>query len=502
MTLISRIAGLARDSSFAWLIGAGLTAAPDAFYVAFRIPNFLRRVFGEGALSQAFIPVFAEYRARSQDDAKQFVDHVAGVLSVALFVVTLVGVIAAPLLILVLAPGFAADAHKYELTVTMLRIVFPFIFFISLVALAAGILNTYGRFGAAAFTPVLMNLCLIAAAVWVAPRLDEPVIGLAWGVFAAGVVQLLFQIPFLRRIGMLPRPRFSFRDEGVRRVMRLMVPGIFGVSVAQINLVVNMVLASFLVTGSVSWLYFADRIMEFPVGVFGVALSTVILPQLAHTHVNATREDFSHLLDMGLRWALIISVPASVALMLLAGPASATLFHFGRFGDDDVRMTASALVVFSAGLIPFILIRILAPGFYARQDTKTPMRVGIYALVVNIIMCLLLIFPLKHVGLAAATSIAAFVNAGWLYRLLRQQGIYLPAPGWGTFFARIAFATTAMGALLYWGSGELEWWLAADWWERILRLLVWCVVGAAVYGAALLATGMRPGHLKLKRQVS
>ncbi len=503
MTLVSRITGLIRDMLFASLIGAGISAAADAFYVAFRIPNFLRRIFGEGALSQAFVPVFAEYRARATvAGVRDFLDHMTGILALVLFVVTAIGVIAAPLLVAVLAPGFLADAGKYELTVVMLRIMFPYLLFISLVALAAGVLNTYGRFGAAAFTPVLLNLSLIGVALWLAPRLEEPVIGLAWGVFIAGVVQLLFQLPFLQRLGLLPRPRFGVVHEGVKRVVRLMLPAIFGVSVAQVNLLVNTLLASFLVTGSVSWLYYADRLMEFPLGVFGIALATVILPNLSEKHARASAEEFSHLLDWSLRWVVIIGIPASVALMLLAGPMLATLFHFGAFGAHDVRMSAQALTAFASGLIGFIAVKVLAPGFYARQDTKTPMRIGVIALGANIALSLALVYPLAHTGLALAISVAAFVNAGLLFEGLRRRQVYRSLPGWPVFFTRVVFATAVMAGVIFWGTSGLETWLAAAPLARAARLALWIVAGIIVYGAVLFLAGMRPNHLKLRKSVS
>jgi putative peptidoglycan lipid II flippase len=499
MTLVSRISGLVRDVLFASLIGAGATPAADSFYVAFRIPNFLRRIFGEGALSQAFVPVFAEYRARATtDETRSFVDHMAGVLALALFVVTLIGVVAAPLLVMVLAPGFVDDTAKYDLTVTMLRIVFPYLLFISLVALAAGILNTYGRFGAAAFTPVLLNLSLIGAAVWLAPRMEQPVMGLAWGVFIAGVVQLLFQLPFLQRLGLLPRPRFGATHAGVRRVVRLMLPAIFGVSVAQINLLVNTVLASFLVTGSVSWLYYADRLMEFPLGVFGIALATVILPSLAEKHAAASPEEFSRLLDWALRLVFIVSIPASIALIVLAGPMLATLFYYGAFTANDVAMSAQALTAFSAGLVGFVLIKVLAPGFYARQDTKTPMQIGAISMGANIVLSLALVYPLAHTGLAAAISLAAFVNAALLFYGLWRRRIYRPLAGWPVFFVRTVLATSVMAAVILWGIEGLDTWLSAPPLLRATRLGIWIVAGIMVYGAVLFFCGMRMHHLKLK----
>ena len=499
MTLVSRISGLVRDVVFAGLIGAGATAAADAFYTAFRIPNFLRRIFGEGALSQAFVPVFAEYRTRTDAaETRAFVDQLTGVLGVILFVVTLIGVIAAPLLVMVLAPGFLADPHKYDLTVQMLRIIFPYLLFVSLVALSAGVLNTYGRFGAASFTPVLLNLSLIGAALWLAPRLNEPVVGLAWGVFIAGVVQLLFQLPFLRGIGMLPRPRLSLGHVGVRKVGRLMLPAIFGVSVAQINLLVNTFLASFLVTGSVSWLYYSDRLMEFPLGVFAIALATVILPSLSRKHARQSTEEFSHLLDWALRWVAIIGIPASVALIVLAVPLLTTLFQYGKFSAHDVIMSAQALMAFAMGLLGFTLVKVLAPGFYARQDTKTPVRAGTISVTANIILSLVLVYPLKHVGLAAAVSLAAFVNAGLLFRALRRERVYQPLPGWTAFLAKVAASATIMAALLAWGTLGADAWFSAVAVERLTRLTFWILAGLVVYVLALMVLGVRPHHLRLK----
>ena len=498
MTLVSRISGLARDIIFAGLIGAGAGIAADAFYVAFRIPNFLRRIFGEGAFSQAFVPVFTEYKTRSSHgELRVFVDRIAGILSVVLFLITLAGVIAAPVLVLMLAPGFTGE--KYELTVQMLRLTFPYLFFISLVAMAAGILNSYGRFGAAAFTPVLLNLSMIGAALWLAPHLSNPAMALAWGVFGAGVVQLLFQIPFLMQLKLLPRPRVARGHAGVSKVLRLMLPAMFGVSVAQINMLVNTILASLLVTGSVSWLYYSDRLLEFPLGVFGIALATVILPSLSQKHASDSPQEFSHLLDWAMRLSFLIGVPATVALVLLAGPMLATMFHRGAFTAVDVAMSAQALVAFSIGLLGFILIKVLAPGFYARQDTKTPVRIGMISMAANVVMSLLLVTHLKHVGLALAISLAAFVNAGLLYHLLRKHRVYQPEPGWSGFLFRVVAASGMMGALLWWGTGDLADWLAMAARERILRLTFYIVMGMAVYVAGLLALGVRPRQFLLKK---
>ncbi len=503
MTFLSRISGLVRDMIFANVLGASAGVAADAFYVAFRIPNFLRRIFAEGAFSQAFVPVLAEYRANgSIAAARAFVDELAGLFGLILLAVAVAGVLAAPFIVMVLAPGFVEDPQKFALTVDMLRIVFPYIFFISLVAMAAGILNTYRRFGVAEFTSVLLNLSLIVAALWLAPYLDPPARALAWGGLIAGVVQLGFQFPFLSRLQLLPRPRlvFTARNEGVRRVMKLMMPAIFGVSIAQVNLLVNTVLASFLVTGSVSWLYYSDRLMEFPVGVFGIALATVILPSLSHRHANDSREEFSRLLDWALRWAVVIGAPATVGLVTLSGALVATIYHHGKFMPHDVEMSTSALIAFSVGLPAFILVKVLAPGFYARQDTKTPVRIGMVSMLVNVALSLVLIFPLKHVGLAAAISVAAFVNAGLLYVWLRRHDVYRPLSGWRAFFARVFVASAAMGLLLWWGAGNSASWIASGGWERIMRLAFWVIAGTMVYGATLFVLGLRPAQLVVRRE--
>ncbi len=498
MTLLSRISGFVRDMVLARLIGSSLAA--DAFFVAFRIPNFLRRIFGEGAFSQAFVPVFAEYHGKHEHrELREFVDYVAGVLGLALFIVTVIGILAAPLLIWLLAPGFAADAAKYDLTVQMLRIMFPYLLFISLVAMAAGVLNTLGRFGVPAFTPVLLNLCLIGAAVLWAPHAAEPVVALAWGVFIAGIAQLLFQFPSLWRLRLLPRPRLGLKHAGVRRVFGLMLPAVFGVSVAQINLLINTILASFLVTGSVSWLYYSDRLMEFPIGVFGVALATVILPNLSKKHQRASHQSFSHTLDWALRWTWLVGLPATVGLIVLAGPMLVTLFNYGAFTVHDVNMTRLSLIAFSVGLLGFLLIKVLATGFYARQDMKTPVRVGVIALLANIGFSLSLVFSLAHTGLALATSLAAFVNAGLLYRALTRAGNYRPLPGWPWLLARIMLASFGMGALLWWGAGELSDWLAAPVLERAARLSAWIVGGVMVYVLSMYALGMRWHMLTLAK---
>jgi len=496
MTFISRILGFIRDMVYAQLFGAG--AGMDAFFVAFRIPNFMRRLFAEGAFSQAFVPVFSEYKTqRSQEELQALVDQVTGTLAGILFLVTAAGVFAAPVLVWVFAPGFSEDQSKFDLTAAMLRITFPYLLFISLTACAGGVLNSYGRFAVPALTPVLLNLCMIGAALWLAPSLEQPVIGLAWGVFAAGLAQLLFQLPYLKGLNLLPRPRWGWRSPGVQKILKLMLPGIFGSSVAQINLLFDTLLASFLVTGSVSWLYYSDRLVEFPLGMFGVALGTVILPTLSQKHAAASTESFSHTLDWALRWALLIGLPATVALILLAGPLLAALFQYGEFGAEDVRMANRSLIAFALGLLAFMLIKVLAPGFYARQDTRTPVRIGVLAMVINMGLALLLIVPLAHAGLALATTLSAYLNAGLLFRLLRRHGVYRPAPGWPRFLVRLGFANLLMGLLLWYGTGDLADWLEAGARERVLHL-AWLVAGGgAVYLAGIILAGIRPRHLKV-----
>ena len=490
MTLFSRVTGFVRDILLARLIGT--TPLADAFFVAFRIPSFFRRVFGEGAFSQAFVPVFAGYRKDSSPEVVQsFLDHVAGALGIVLVGITALGVLAAPVWVMILAPGFLAMPVKYHLTVVMLRITFPYLLFVSLVAMSAGILNTCGYFAVSAFTPVLLNVALIAAALWLAPHLAHPVLALAWGVFVAGVVQLAFQIPFLRRLGLNVRPRLDFGHPGVRRILRLMLPALLGSSVAQINLVVDTVLASFLVSGSVSWLYYSNRLLEFPLGVFGVALGTVILPALSRKHVDAHSEGFSRTIDWALRWGFAITLPAAVGLGVLAGPLLSTLFQHGAFTAHDVAMARRSLVAFAFGLPAFVLIKILAPGFYARQDTRTPVRVGIISLIANIVFNLLLIKPLAHAGLALATSLSAVLNASLLYRGLRQQAVYRPERGWRSFFARTVGASLLMGFMLHEFAGSLTLWTARSTGSRGLWLFVWVMAAMAVYATILVLTRIR-----------
>ena len=490
MTLASRITGFIRDTLLAVLFGAGF--AMDAFVVAFRIPNLLRRLFAEGAFSQAFVPVLGEYRARLGDEAtRELAGKVLAVLAGLLFVATLVGVIAAPVIVYVSAFGFAADPEKFDLTVTMLRICFPYILFVSLVSFCAGILNTYGSYKAPAFTPVLLNLSFIAFAVFLAPRLDKPILALAWAVFAGGIAQLVFQVPFLKRIGMWPKVRWAPRDEGVRRILKLMAPAALGVSVAQISLLINTMIASKLGDGAVSWLYFADRLMDFPSALLGVAIGTVLLPSLVRHHAADDTRSYSRLLDWGLRLALALAVPAALALAILAVPLVSTLFWHGEFKQIDVMMTRNALIAYAVGLAGIILVKVLAPAFYARQNIRTPVKIAVVTLVVTQLLNAAFVPYLKHAGLALSISAGATFNAFWLWRLMRKAGIYRPEPGWGAFLFKLAVALYLMGGALWYSMGSESSWFEISATVRALKLTAVIAAGSATYFASLWVMGFR-----------
>jgi putative peptidoglycan lipid II flippase len=501
MTLISRVLGFVRDMILARVFGAGMET--DAFFVAFKIPNFLRRLFAEGAFSQAFVPVLSEYKEkRDKESVRELVQRTAGTLGGVLFVVTLIGVLASPLLIYLFAPGFSGNEAQHELAAELLQLTFPYILFISLTALAGAVLNTYEHFAAPAFAPVFLNICLIGAALWLAPMMDEPVMALAWGVFASGIVQLLFQLPFLAKRGLLARPRWGWKDSGVRRILKLMGPAILGVSVVQINLLMDTIIASFLVAGSVSWLYFSDRLVEFPLGVFGIALATVVLPSLSKLHANEDKQAFSESMDWALRCVLMLGMPAMLGLFLLAGPILATLFFYDAFDRQDLEMATLSLMAYSLGLVGFIMVKVLAPGFYARQDTKTPVKVAIKAMVANMVMNILFVVPMvwfdipgAHAGLALATALSAFINAGLLYYLLRQQQVYAPGGGWWVYFGRVVAASVVMTGLILWGSPAIEQWMAWSGMERFLNLMMWVLAGAGVYFLTLFIMGVKPRDL-------
>ena len=497
MTMISRVLGFVRDMVIARVFGAD--AATDAFFVAFKIPNFLRRLFAEGSFSQAFVPVLTDYKEnRSEDELKELVDRVAGTFAIILFTITAIGVVAAPILIMIFGPGFLDQSEKYNLAVEMLKITFPYLFFIALVAFAGGILNSFGKFAAPAFTPVLLNISLISAALWLSPEMDKPIVGLAWGVFIAGLAQLLFQIPFLKHLDLLPRPRWGWRHDGVQRIMKLMLPAIFGSSVVQINLLLDTLIASFLITGSISWLYYSDRLMEFPLGILGIALATVILPKLSKDHATSDTKTFSNTINWALHWVWLIGAPAAVGLAVLAGPMLATLFYGGKFTANDVAMATLSLMAYSLALLGAIFVKVLAPGFFARQDTKTPVKIGIIAMTINMFLNIAIVVPLymadfqgAHAGLALATAGSSFINAGLLFRRLKKDGVYTGHTGWPLFLFRILFASIAMGTTLYLFSPPIETWLQWDSLTRALQLAMWVGAGGIVYFAALLISGLR-----------
>ena len=502
-TLASRVTGLLREMVYAQSFGA--SALMDAFLVAFKIPNFLRRLFAEGAFSQSFVPVISEYKVqRSHDEVRELVGGVAGTLGVVVFGLSVLGVIGAPLIILLFAPGFAAvDGNKYEMAVQMLRWTFPYLFFISLTSLFSGVLNSYGRFAVPALTQVVMNLVMIAATVLAALHSDNPGMAMSIGVFVAGSVQLAFQLPSVARLGLLGRPRWRPAMAGVRRIGALMIPGIIGSSMAQVSLLLDTLIASFLVTGSIAWLYYADRLMEFPLGVFSIALATVILPGLSAHHASDSREQFSATLDWALRLTVLLAAPAAVGLLFFAGPLTATVFGYGRFGVQDVRMASYALMAYSWGLLGFSLVKVLAPGYYARQDTKKPVRIALTALACTMTLNVLVVFPASrmgfpapHVLLATTTCIGAAINTALLWRGLRKAGVFTPSSVWPKFLLRVTLANAAMAVTLYVMGGDIDVWAVMPVLERVARCVAGIVAGASVYFAVLYGSGMRYRDLR------
>ncbi len=491
MTLLSRILGLFRDIVIARLFGTSDGA--DAFFLANKIPNFMRRLFAEGAFNQAFVPVLSEYRStREHSDVRGLISAVMASLGGFLSLLTALVLLLAPLIAVPIAFGFTDEPAKFELFVQMMRITFPYLLLISLTALCSAVLNSYGRFAVPAFTPALLNVSLIVAAFYLAPHLDVPELALAWGVLIAGFVQLLFQLPFIARLGLLPLPKRQATHEGLRRIKQLMVPALFGVSVSQINLLLDTLIASLLVAGSVSWLYFSDRLMELPLGIFGVAIAIVVLPSLSRKHAEQSMAEFSATLDWAFRLVCLIAIPASLALILLAEPLLITLFQNDNFTERDVVNAAGSLRAYSFGLLAFMSIKIFAPGYYARQDTKTPVRIGIVAMSIN--MLLNITFYLSgyaHVGLALATSLAAFVNAGLLCRGLLRDGVFGLQPGWWRFLLQIAAANLAMLALLLWLAGDWQQWLEWSLLERVTQMSAIVFGGMGLYIATLLLCGLR-----------
>lgn len=493
MTLISRILGFVRDMVAARIFGA--TPAVDAFYIAFKIPNFMRGLFAEGSFSAAFIPTLSEYKqTRSQKEVQQFVAYIAGTLGLILLGICLLGVLGSKGLVSLFAPGL--DPYRFQLAIEMLRITFPYLMLISLTALVGATLNCYGQFWVPAFTPALLNISLIITAFGVTRYFKVPVEAQAWGVLLAGFLQLGFQLAFLNRLKLLQKPKFKWRDPGVQKVLKLMLPALFGSSIGQISLLLNTVFASFLVAGSVTWLYYSDRLAYFPLGVFGVALMTVILPHLSRQHAAKSPELFASTLNWGLRCNLLVGIPASLTMLILSGPLIVTLFHYGKFTIHDVFMTQRSVIAYSVGLQAFMLIKVLVAAFYAQQNIRTPVRIGIIALIANMIFNALLIFPLKHAGLALASSLSAWLNAGLLLWGLQSRQIFQWQSGWLKFVLRLLFANSALCLFLYWSAAATPTWINWGWQQRFSHIFLLGITSIIIYIAALWISGLRYHDLK------
>lgn len=492
ITMLSRVLGFVRDTIMARIFGAGI--ASDAFVVAFKLPNLLRRIFAEGAFSQAFVPILAEYKTQKGEEAtRTFVAYVAGQLTLILALVTLLGVLAAPWIVWASAPGFSDNPERFELTSDLLRVTFPYILLISLSSFASALLNTWNRFAVPAFVPTLLNVSMIVFALFLTPYFDPPIMAMGWAVLVGGLLQLLYQLPHLRKIGLLVLPRLNMRDSGVWRVLRQMGPAILGVSVAQISLIINTIFASFLVAGSVSWMYYADRLMELPSGVLGVALGTILLPSLAKTHAAEDPAAYSKLLDWGLRLCILLALPCALALALLAEPLVVSLFQYGNFTATDSEMTQRALLAYSLGLMGMLLVKVLAPAFYARQDIRTPVRIAMFTLLMTQVMNLLFIFviPLAHAGLALSIGLAACLNAGLLFWKLRARGFYQPQPGWTMFASKLLAALLVMVVVLVGMLWLMPAWSDGNMLARLLRLGALVLAGALSYFAVLGILGFR-----------
>lgn len=497
MTFLSRVLGFIRDVVAAFIFGA--SPGYDAFILSFRIPNLMRRLFAEGAFSQAFVPVLSEYQTnKPEEQVREFINHITGNLALVLGIVTTIGILCAPLLIYLFAPGFDADGERHALAAAMLRLTFPYVFFISLTALAGSILNTHSKFAVPAFTPVLLNVCLIVVSCFLAPRMEHPEMALAWGVLLAGFVQLVFQIPFLLRLRIMPIPQINWRDPAVRKVLLLMPPAIFGAAISQITLLVNSLFASFLVAGSISWLYYADRLMEFPLGIIGVGLATVMLPSLSRQHAKGAKQEFAKTVDWGVRCVLVIGVPAMLGLFMLAGPLIATLFQSGKFTDHDVLMTTQCLMAYAFEVLGIMMAKIFSSAFYATQNIKTPVRISIFILIINIVLNALFIQHFAHVGLALATSITAILNAMLLYYMWRKKYLFTFQPGWKMFVGRVCCASISLAMFLWLFSPTLNVWLDWSRMHRIINLTLLIGGGGLIYATVLLALGLRPREFALK----
>jgi len=490
LTFLSRVLGFVRDVIFAQLLGASLGF--DAFVVASKIPNFMRCLFAEGAFSQAFVPVLSAYREhQTESESRLFMQRVLGLLTVVLLGVTVLGFYAAPTWVCLFAPGMADDPERLRITAHLLMITFPYLLFISWVAFAGAVMTCHGRFAVMSVTPLILNIVLILAACygthWVTPRVEA----LAMGLVLAGFVQWLFQLPFLKRLGVSFWPKLTLRDPGVRRVMRLMLPGLFGVSVAQISMMIDTWFASYLPVGSISWLYYSDRLTYFPLGIFGYAIATVILPNLSKHHAKADRAQFHASLDWGLRGVLLFGVPAAVGLNLLAGPIIATLFYHGSFTEHDVLMSRLSLMAYVLGLPGFMVIKVVASGFYARENMSTPVRLAAIALLVNIGLNILLVGSMAHAGLALATAVAATLNAGMLFYYLVKKEIFQPLADWWFYIGKLSVACLVTGLWLFWQRGDMSDWLHWSQWLRLSHLGLLIVGAISLYMGSLWLMGVR-----------
>lgn len=501
MTFLSRILGFVRDMVAAAIFGA--SPGYDAFILSFRIPNLMRRLFAEGAFSQAFVPVLSEYQTdKSPEEVKTFVNHICGNLAMILAIVTCIGIVAAPFIIYLFAPGFDSAGPRHDMATSMLRLTFPYIFFISLTAMCGGILNTHGKFAVPAFTPVLLNISMIIASCFFAPYMAQPEMALAWGVLLAGVSQLLFQVPFLLRMGIMPRPSINWRDPAVRKVLILMPPAIFGAAISQITLLVDSLFASFLVSGSISWLYYADRLMEFPLGIIGVGLATVILPTLSRHHAKGSKHEFEKTLDWGVRCTILIGVPAMLGLFFLAGPLVATLFQSGKFTDHDVLMTQQCLMAYALAVIGIMLAKIFSSAFYATRNIKTPVKISIVILGVNVLLNAVLITKFAHIGLAMATSLTSLINAALLFHKWRKMHTFKFQLGWNIFIMRVTLASVLLTVFLWILTPSLDLWLEWSRMQRVMSLTPLIVGGGLVYAGVLLALGVRPRQFAMRSEAT
>lgn len=498
MTLLSRFAGLARDVLQAHLFG--VSAAMDAFVIAYRIPNYLRRIFAEGSFASAFVPAYSALKDQGDREAvREFLDHVAGALCAVVVVIAGLGMLAAPWVAALFAPGAIDQPGQIETITAMLRITFPYLVFISLTALAGAVLNSHRRFGLAALTPMLHNLAMIAAMLALAPLFAVPPMALAWGVLIAGGLQLALLWPALGRLGARPRFRLNFRHPAVKKVGTLMLPTLFSSSVAQLNLIVGTVFASLLITGSQTWLYSADRLSELPLGLFGVAIGTVILPHLSSRHAAGDAEGYARTIDWGLRMVILFGIPAGVGLLMLAEPLVSAMFQHGAFTAEDARMTGLALSATAIGVPAFMLTKVLLPAYFSRQDTVTPMRAAVATVFVNVGLIVVITTPLwyfdiagAHAGIALATALAGVVNAALLWTWLHRDRIYRAQPGWTSYLVRVLVAAALMALVLWILRLHLGDFTAMPLWPRIGTMLACVAIGAATYLLALLALGLRP----------